>query len=963
MPTKMDAEQFKELINNLYTCESSGECLEYAEKLGAAVKENGVLCLSAHGILDQLLAAANNKKSGLEREGGLLGIAGIAKVVGKPVAPYLLPLVPQILELESDKGLPVREAAHLCVSNIFESIDSHGIPFALGFLLEGTNGKWQTKMATLDFLKELGLKYPEEFGECLPDIIPAVSNCMHDTKQEVSTHAVNTMAKLCSVVGNPDIEPHVNLLVDCMAHPDHVTKAVQTISATTFVAEVTGPALALMVPLLVRALNDRSASIMRPTCVIADNLFKLVRNPPDAGQFMPQLLPGLDRIIETAAFPEIRALATAARRTLVNAAGGEDIQSNEVSVDEVMVEINKYFSKKRMFLGGFYNFSKEYSAVVMAHMMKTGAYRLTKWKELLTPLLSPLAKESEVEELIDQLHKHFEDKYKSTMDFGDEDDESEGKLLCDCEFSLAYGGMMLLNNTRLRLRKGQRYGLCGRNGAGKSTLMRAISKGQVEGFPSQDELKCVFVEHKLQGEDAGLSVIDFLKADEGLSNVEKSSIAETLLEVGFTEERQNQPVGALSGGWKMKLELARAMLLKADILLLDEPTNHLDVENIAWLENYLLTHPEITSLIVSHDSSFLDNVCTCITHYENKKLVYYKGNLSKFVERRPEAKSYYTLAATSVKFSFPPPSILLGIRSNTKAILKMSNCTYTYPGAPKPSMYDVSCQLSLSSRVGVVGPNGAGKSTMIKLLTGELIPQEGAVWKHPNIRIGYVAQHAFHHLEQHLEKTPNQYIQWRYQGGQDREVLEKATRKLTDEDLKQMDTYIEFDGIKGKIELLLGRSKLKKSFQYEIKWVGMAHKYNKWIPREFLLEKGFHKLVQAFDDMEASREGQGYRELVPSVIRSHIEEVGLPGDIADYNPISGLSGGQKVKVVLAAAMWNNPHMLVLDEPTNYLDRESLGGLAVAIRNWGGAVIMISHNTEFVEALCPELWHIDAGKSD
>ena len=330
------------------------------------------------------------------------------------------------------------------------------------------------------------------------------------------------------------------------------------------------------------------------------------------------------------------------------------------------------------------------------------------------------------------------------------------------------------------------------------------------------------------------------------------------------------------------------------------------------------------------------------------------------MERRPEAKSYYTLSDSAVKFSFPPPSVLLGIRSNTKAIMKMSKCTFTYPGAPKPSMLDVSVQLSLSSRVGVVGPNGAGKSTMIKLLTGELIPQEGTVWKHPNIRVGYVAQHAFHHLEMHLEKTPNQYIQWRYQGGQDREVLEKATRKLTDEDLAQMDTLVEFMGHKNRIELLLGRQKLKKSYQYEIKWVGMPHKHNKWLSREYLLECGFHKLVQAFDDSEASREGQGYRELLPSVIRSHIEQVGLPGDIADHNPISGLSGGQKVKVVLAAAMWNNPHMLVLDEPTNYLDREALGGLAVAIREWGGAVIMISHNTEFVSALCPEIWEIEAG---
>ena len=129
----------------------------------------------------------------------------------------------------------------------------------------------------------------------------------------------------------------------------------------------------------------------------------------------------------------------------------------------------------------------------------------------------------------------------------------------------------------------------------------------------------------------------------------------------------------------------------------------------------ILIHPSC-SLALFH-SRFLDNVTIDIIHYEQKKLVYYPGNLSAFVAKKPEAKSYYTLAATSVKFSFPPPGSLMGVRSNTRAILKLSNCTFTYPGRDKPSMYNVSCALSLSSRVGVVGPNGAGKSTMIKLLT------------------------------------------------------------------------------------------------------------------------------------------------------------------------------------------------------------------------------------------------------
>ncbi|KAJ3336473.1 hypothetical protein HDU91_001768, partial [Kappamyces sp. JEL0680] len=581
---------------------------------------------------------------------------------------------------------------------------------------------------------------------------------------------------------------------------------------------VTGPALALMVPLLVRALNDRSASVMRPTVIIADNLFKLVRNPPDAGQFMPQLLPGLDRIIETAAFPEIRALAQTARQTLVKAAGGESAEAFSVPLSDVQDKVAKFCSKNHIFLASYFVPSVEFSSGLITTLIKKEIFKLPVWEDALITILAPAMTLPDAKRLVVTLNKHYHELYRAAQSYGDEDNDEEGELLCDVEFSLAYGGMMLLNNTRLRLRRGQRYGLCGRNGAGKSTLMRAISQGKVDGFPTSDVLKCVFVEHTLQGAEANLSVVDFLASDPELAALQKTSISSTLSEVGFDADRQAQPVGALSGGWKMKLELARAMLLKADILLLDEPTNHLDVGNIAWLEQYLVSHTNITSLIVSHDSAFLDNVCTYIAHYENKKLVYYKGNLAKFVERKPEAKTYYTLSDSAIKFSFPPPSVLLGIRSNTKAIMKMSHCTFTYPGAPKPSMYDVSVSLSLSSRVGVVGPNGAGKSTMIKLLTGELIPQEGTVWKHPNIRVGYVAQHAFHHLEQHLEKTPNQYIQWRYQGGQDREVLEKATRKLTDEDLAQMDTLVEFDGKQRKIEMLLGRQKLKKSYQYEVKW-------------------------------------------------------------------------------------------------------------------------------------------------
>jgi len=127
------------------------------------------------------------------------------------------------------------------------------------------------------------------------------------------------------------------------------------------------------------------------------------------------------------------------------------------------------------------------------------------------------------------------------------------------------------------------------------------------------------------------------------------------------------------------------------------------------------------------------------------------------------------------------------------------------------------------------------------------------------------------------------------------------------------------------------------------------------------MELGFSKIVQQFDDFEASREGSGSRELTGSAVRQHLEALGLDGNIAEYNEISGLSGGQKVKVVIAAALWAKPQVLILDEPTNFLDRDALGGLATAIRDWAGAFVCISHNVEFVTALCPERWEVDGGR--
>ena len=784
------------------------------------------------------------------------------------------------------------------------------------------------------------------------------------------------MNALTTLLDNDDVAPRIPLLIKSMENPstEALQQAIHALSQTTFVAVVTSPVLALLTPLLERSLNSPTTSqeVLRQTTVVVENLTKLVHDPIEARAFLPKLESGVKKVRDGASLPEVREIGRRAFAVMNKAMGDRNGRAEEgivarTSLEDVFSILISEIEKHGGLLDfpgdtGIHQLTQKLCAEMVAEDVNQRQF--DRIIPCLSPYFEPIMKEKAAYAVGESVKAIFIE--ADNRKFGNSIKEDDGETeVVDANFSLGYGGMLLLSHTNLRLLKGHRYGLCGRNGAGKSTLMRSIANNKLEGFPPPEEVKTCFVEHN-QGEDANLSILEFTVKDPALQSEGKERISKVLEEFGFTsgpEGLQSQQVGSLSGGWKMKLALARAMLMRADVLLLDEPTNHLDVANIKWLEEYLKKHTEITSLIVSHDSGFLDEVCTDIYHYESKKLVCYRGNLAAFVKVKPEAKSYYTLSDANAQFKFPPPGILSGVKSNTRSILRMSNCTFTYPGASKPSLYDVSCQLTLSSRVAIIGGNGAGKSTLIKILTGEMIPQQGKVEKHPNLRIGYIKQHALEHVEMHMEKTPNQYLQWRYANGDDREVFLKQTRMLTDEDKAQMDKFVDIGDGKGErqVEALVGRQKYQKTFQYEVKWRNQLPKHNTQISRDTLLKLGYFKLVQEFDDHEASREGLGFRILEPRIISQHFADVGLDPEIANHNQISGLSGGQKVKVVLAGAMWNNPHLLVLDEPTNFLDRDSLGGLAVAIRDYKGGVVMISHNEEFVGALCPEQWHVANGR--
>ncbi len=450
------------------------------------------------------------------------------------------------------------------------------------------------------------------------------------------------MTSLTTLLSNDDVAPRIPLLIKTMENPSSATlqKAIHALSQTTFVAIVTSPVLALLTPLLERSLNtpNTSQEVLRQTVVVVENLTKLVHDPVEARTFLPKLKPGVQGVKDRASLPEVRNLATRAVK-IINNAMGEDDGSNSngqvaaTSTEEVLVVLEKEIKKQGVIST---EPDDEGTWILAKPFMSEMARENINLREVhrvhlcIAPYLESLMKDNQGHAVAEAVENHFveEDHRK----FGQLIKEETGEIeIVNTDFSLAYGGMLLLSHTNLRLLKGHRYGLCGRNGAGKSTLMRSIAEGKLEGFPSKDELKTCFVEHN-QGEDADLSIIDFIAKDPELAATGRERMTQVLSEVGFTagpDGRQQQKVGSLSGGWKMKLALARAMLMGADVLLLDEPTNHLDVGNVKWLQDYLKKHTEITSLIVSHDSAFLDEVCTDIYHYEGKKLVCYQGNLAE----------------------------------------------------------------------------------------------------------------------------------------------------------------------------------------------------------------------------------------------------------------------------------------------------------------------------------------------
>jgi len=880
-----------------------------------------------------------------------------------------------ILEQAVSKSPEVKTAAKATALAICKNIT----PFAMKALLPAifaqlpVEKKWSIRELALECISVFSTTAPKQLGNALPLVVPEVTACMWDTKKQVKTASTKAMKAACEVIGNKDIDHMTDKIITAVTKPKEVPEIMHKMAGVTFVQSVESPALAMVVPLLLRGLREKSTATKRQSAVIIDNMSKLVDNPLDAAPFLPLLLPALEQNAESIADPEARDVTANAVAQLKRLKGLADKQASvRGDVSKLSEMIKEQFAS-----GDNTNFNTviDHASVIATTMMDLKFMEDLQWAKTVCPLFKDYADKAKVEEVVESVRSEAEKMLEIPDDDDDDDDAEE---LCNCQFTLAYGTKILLYNTKMKLKRGKRYGLLGGNDSGKTTLMRSIANNQVEGFPDVSQVRTVFVEADIQGEQSHLSCIDYVLHDEKIvaMGCTREQVREVLATVGFVPDGKAKPdhaVSTLSGGWRMKLALARCMLQKADILLLDEPTNHLDVINVAWVKNYLNSLTNVTSIIVSHDSGLLNDCCTNILQIENLKLHAFKGNLDEFVKIKPQARAYFSLQASKMKFRFPQPGPIEGVKSKGKALMKMSGCTFTYPCNEKPTLFDISVQVSLSSRVACVGENGAGKSTMIKLLVGEIEPQVGDVWKHPNARIAYVAQHAFHHIENHLNKTPNEYIRWRYANQrEDKESLVKVTMQFSDEEIKLQKTPYEIsftDEESGKVtkvkkvvsELIGGRKTNKaKEYEYEVKYAGSNSDSGDYLPLKTLKKMGWEKAIKAVDLKIAQRAGLYVRPLSTKNVEQHLEDCGLAREFGTHYRMSALSGGQKVKVVLAAAMWNQPHILILDEPTNYLDRESLGALAGAIEEFDGGVVMITHNNEFCSKLCPETWVMDAG---
>ena len=496
--------------------------------------------------------------------------------------------------------------------------------------------------------------------------------------------------------------------------------------------------------------------------------------------------------------------------------------------------------------------------------------------------------------------------------------------------SYLQGGIPLLENVNLQAYTNQRIGLVGKNGCGKSTLFRlirgmikpdsgevSIQPGKTVAFVEQETANSdqPALEFVLDG-DAELRLLEktlarenhdteWFDAQHRFEDIDgygaKARAAQLLNGLGFANDTLENPVTSFSGGWRMRLNLARALMRRADLLLLDEPTNHLDLEAILWLEQYLASYPG-SILLVSHDREFLNACVNRIAHVHDHTIDCYTGDYDNFERTRAEKIALQNQAFNKqqekiahlenfVRRFRAKATKAKQAQSRIKALDRITRIAAVHATngyfeleieAPERSpdllmraekmgfaygdkvlFRDVDLVLRAGARIALLGPNGAGKSTLVKLLVGALQPTSGTLEITPDIRIGYFAQHQLENLDN--AATPLQHME-------------------------------------------------------------------RVAPKETTL-----------------------------ALRNFLGRFGMAGD-NEERPVASFSGGEKSRLALALLAWQKPHLLLLDEPTNHLDLDMRDALTIALEEYTGAVVIVSHDRSLIRSVADELWLFADGEA-
>merc|ERR1719287_460731 len=399
--------------------------------------------------------------------------------------------------------------------------------------------KWQIRVSALDCLAVFGETTPRQLGNALPLVVPEVTACMWDTKKQVKKAATEAMREACEVIGNKDIEYMNAKIITAITKPKEVPEIMHEMAGVTFVQSVESPALAMVVPLLLRGLREKTTATKRQSAVIINNMSKLVDEPLDAAPFLPLLLPALEVNAGSIADPEARGVTENAVEQMKRL---DDLAKKAVSVRGDVSKIGPEFQKALggdAGGGGGLEMCVAHAATIATCMMDLAFMEDVQWKKNLASTFAAYYDAAKVEEAVEQVRVAAE----GMMEVVEEEEDDDAEELCNCKFTLAYGTKILLHNTKMRLLRGKKYGLLGGNDSGKTTLMRAIANNQVEGFPDTNEVRTVFVEADIQGEQSHLSCVEYVFADENIQamNVPKSKIREVLGTVGFTDDGKAKP--------------------------------------------------------------------------------------------------------------------------------------------------------------------------------------------------------------------------------------------------------------------------------------------------------------------------------------------------------------------------------------------------------------------------------------